>query len=180
MGLEEIVRKEYVENDPTLCFKSTPVFKVIILSILSFGLYPCILSYSYWNTLKKNFGYKVSPLCRGFLFSPIFNFSLFPLLNKYFKNFNSKLPAPIFLAIVLILSFFIANGVFTFISIIISTIILSIIQNKMNKVNEVYYPDAPQNPWGIANTLVTVLILIPYFSLICYGMYTIATSSQGQ
>ena len=34
LSLQEIVKKRYIENDPTLCFDTTPIYKVIILKII--------------------------------------------------------------------------------------------------------------------------------------------------
>ena len=84
MSLQEIVKKEYVENDSTLCFKTTSVVKVLILSIVTCGVYDIILSLNYWKSLKENFGYKVSPFWRG-LFNIFTNFRLFPIFAKYCK-----------------------------------------------------------------------------------------------
>jgi len=100
-GLASIVKKEYIENDDKLCFETTPLSKVMILSFLSCGIYNIILSINYWKILKNNFGYNVSPVWRG-LFDIFTNFKLFPILAKYFKNFNIKF-VPIWFAIIYII-----------------------------------------------------------------------------
>ena len=87
--LREIVKKDYQENDMTLCFKTTSVAKVIILSFVTCGIYDIILCYNYWKSLKENFGYKVSPFWRGF-FEMFTNFRLFPIFSKYFEAHNIK------------------------------------------------------------------------------------------
>ena len=31
---------------------------------------------------------------------------------------------------------------------------------ELNKINEQYYPDAPKNPWSVANTIWTVILMV--------------------
>ena len=62
-------------------FETTPVWKLVILSLITFGIYDCIWSYRYWKILKKDFGYDVLPLIRA-IFMGITNFWLFNILNE--------------------------------------------------------------------------------------------------
>ena len=77
--LDLVVKRSYEKNDQTLCFPTTSLAKVIILSILTFGLYPIIMSYNYWKKLNENFGYDISPFWRAIFFIYT-NFKLFPVL----------------------------------------------------------------------------------------------------
>ena len=97
--LDLVVKRPYDENDSTLCFKTTPIIKVIILSILTFGFYNLILFYNYWKSLNERFGHQVSPFWRAF-FAWITNFSLFPILSNYASAFKTNIYAPILLAII--------------------------------------------------------------------------------
>lgn len=182
MTLQELVKKEYIENDNTLCFKTTSITKIVILSILTCGFYDYILLLTYWKTLKENFGYNVSPFWRGFVFGGFTNFKLFPLFKKYFENFNTKFAN----GTVLALLFFICAGIVNKIASetmslektnwtlelaslsfrLVSTIILAYIQSKINKTNETYFPNAIRNKWGVANTIWAIisatLLIISY------------------
>ncbi len=175
MSLEEIVKKEYVENDSTLCFKTTPVAKVIILSLVTFGFYDVILAYNFWKTLKENFGYKVSPFWRA-IFDVFTNFRLFPIFFKYFENFNVKIMSAGLLASIYLICTWIDNKIsFKMMTLdktnwiletvswglcVITTLIFAYFQNKINKINEQHYPDAPKNPWKVSNTIWTILFSI--------------------
>lgn len=101
--LTELKNKKIDLTDDTLCFKTTPISKVIVLSILSWGIYNIILSFNYWKTLKENCGYKISPFWRG-LFDVFTNFKLFPIFSRYFNSFEIKFSHPIFLAILYLIS----------------------------------------------------------------------------
>lgn len=175
MSLQEIVKKEYVENDKNLFFKTTPVEKILVLSILTCGIYDIILSLNYWKSLKENFGYKVSPFWRG-LFVMFTNFRLFPIFAKYFETFNFKLAGAGWLAGLYFICIWFINNIsrktetleytnwtLEIISIILyiaTSLIFVYIQNKINKVNEQYYPNATKNPWNISNTIWTIICLI--------------------
>ncbi len=179
MGLEEIVKKDYVENDPTLCFKTTPLWKVLVLGLLWGGFYILILTYNYWKILRDNFGYKIRPLLRAFFYD-ITNFMLFPLFGKYFRNFGEKLVAPLglaFLCLILTttsfvldklmdriedlnLMFLIIIGAF-FITLVFSLIFVYI-QSIINKVNKEHFPEAPTNGWTVANTVWTIIGVLQY------------------
>ena len=79
-----------------LWFETTPIYKIVILSILTFGFYNIVLLYNYWKVFKKKFGYAISPSCRAIFFA-IYCFSLFPKLDKYIKTFNIASFPPILL-----------------------------------------------------------------------------------
>ena len=175
MSIQEIVKKEYVENDSTLCFKTTSVAKVLVLSIVTFGVYDIILSLNYWKSLKENFGYKVSPFWRG-LFNIFTNFRLFPIFAKYFETFNVKLVGAGWLASLYFICTWIDNKISfktamlentnwsleiaSLILGIITTLVFVFIQNEINKINEQYYPNAPKNSWKLSNTIWTIICLI--------------------
>ena len=146
-----------------LWFETTPIYKIVILSILTFGFYDIVLLYNYWKVFKKRFGYAISPSCRA-IFCGIYCFSLFPKLDKYIKTFNIPSFPPIWLAIFFIFlsalyrlpnPYSILNS-FTF-------VIFIIIQNRLNFINEQHFPNAKQNNWSLANTLWTIPCSILFF-----------------
>lgn len=146
-----------------LWFETTPIYKIVILSILTFGFYDIVLLYNYWKVFNKKFGYAISPSCRA-IFCGIYCFSLFPKLNKYIKTFNIPSFPPILLAIFFIFlsalyrlpnPYSILNS-FTF-------VIFIIIQNRLNFINEQHFPNAKQNNWSLANTLWTIPCSILFF-----------------
>ena len=179
MALIDIVKKNYRENDNSLCFKTTPIAKVIILSVITCGFYDIILTLNYWKTLKENFGYKVSPFWRG-VFCVFTNFSLFPIFAKYFENLNLKPGSATGLAVLYLLCTWINNKIsfrtalqsdvnivmesITWVLCLVSALIFAFIQNKINKINEVYYPNAPKNPWKVSN-IIWILICIVFWVL---------------
>lgn len=148
-----------------LWFETTPIYKIVILSILTFGFYNIVLLYNYWKVFKKKFGYAISPSCRA-IFCGIYCFSLFPKLDKYIKTFNIASFPPILLAIFFIFLNALSSqpnpnpysilNIFTF-------IIFIIIQNKINFINEQHFPNAKQNNWSLANTLWAIPCSILFF-----------------
>lgn len=148
-----------------LWFETTPIYKIVILSVLTFGFYDIVLLYNYWKVFKKKFGYAISPSCRAF-FCGIYCFSLFPKLDKYIKTFNIASFPPILLAIFFIFLNALSSqpnpnpysilNIFTF-------IIFIIIQNKLNFINKQHFPNAKQNNWSLANTLWTIPCSILFF-----------------
>ncbi len=182
--LQEIVKKEYVENDSTLCFETTPPAKVFILSVLTFGIYDLILAYNWWKVLKQNFGYQVSPFWRG-LFNVFTNFKLFPIFEKYFSSLEIK--GAYFSGISCAIYYFmmqVADVRLTFkelswedagsltydktviiniVSIILymqCALVIAFLQNKINKTNIQYFPNAPKNPWKVSNIIWIIIFLI--------------------
>ena len=146
-----------------LWFETTPIYKIVILSILTFGFYDIVLLYNYWKVFNKKFGYAISPSCRA-IFCGIYCFSLFPKLDKYIKTFNIPSFPPIFFLIFFIFlsslyrlpnPYSILNS-FTF-------VIFIIIQNRLNFINEQHFPNAKQNNWSLANTLWTIPCSILFF-----------------
>lgn len=85
--LDLVVKRPYKEDDKTLCFETTSIWKVVILNICTFGAYSIVLYYNYWKTLNNNFGHKVSPFFRA-IFAPFTNFALFPILGNYLAAFK--------------------------------------------------------------------------------------------
>jgi len=179
--LKDIVKKEYIENDDTLCFQTLPLSKLIILSILTGGIYNVIWAYNCWKSLKNNFGYKISPFWRG-IFNVFTNFKLFSILSKYFISFkiSNKGIKPILLSIMYLylasrdlklsvkyLKMALANTLTYYadlflciISLIIGimlTVILVVIQHKINKTNKLYFPNAQENNWTRTNVIWVII-----------------------
>ena len=163
--LSGILLQGYNTDSSKLCFPSTPVWKIVYLSIISFGIYEIIYFYIMWKTLKNNFGYKVHAGARG-LFACITNFWLFPILEKYFNAFGEKA----FFGTLAAGLYFIVNfssrlpDLYSLIS--FGTIaFLVYIQIKINKINKNNFPDAPQNSWSTANTIWAIFLTM--FFLLC-------------
>ena len=178
MNLQKIVKKEYVENDPNLCFETIPISKIALLSIFTCGWYDVIFAYNYWKSLKKNFGYNVSPFWRG-IFVEFTSFKLFPILDKYIVLHGEKTIEGFILALVFFISYLFSDIIslvtynviifeielaIWFLNIVV-TVILCLIQWKINNINKLYYPDAPKNPWKISN----IIWLIVFIILTIYG-----------
>lgn len=160
-----ILQPGYNTDSSKLCFPSTPVWKIVYLSIISFGIYEIIYFYIMWKTLKNNFGYKVHAGARG-IFAGITNFWLFPILEKYFNAFGEKA----FFGTLAAGLYFIVNfssrlpDLYSLIS--FGTIaFLVYIQIKINRINKNNFPDAPQNSWSTANTIWAIFLTM--FFLLC-------------
>lgn len=153
VDMSNIVQEGHNEDSSKLCFATTPVWKVVFLSIVTCGIYEIIWFYNCWKTLAKEFGYKVSPFWRG-LFATITCFWLFSILEKYIKNFNEKAFSGIAFAVLyLILNLTYKLPDPYWLIGFASVILLAVIQSKINSVNAVNFKEAPQNNWSLANTL---------------------------
>lgn len=175
MTLTEIIKRDDVFDEQTLCFQTTPLAKIWVLSLLTFGFYDLFLVYSYWKTLREKFGHKVSPLWRA-IFLTIMNFSLFPTLKKYFEHYGVKCTSGVLLAFSYLFWCGVQNGlsrisektdglniaveIISLIACIFSTFIIVSIQKNINKINQEKFPNAPQNNWKISNTIWTVILAI--------------------
>ena len=184
MELKDIVKREFAENDESLCFQSTPISKILVLSVLSGGIYDIILAYSWWKSLKLNFGYKIFPFWRGF-FCVFTNFKLFPIFEKYTKIFNTKGEEIKGIALALLYFLMVYMSVkleikafrlelknqldpiiaitidlFSLLFTLASALILVSVQKKINKTNEQYFPNSPKNPWKKSNIIWAVILAI--------------------
>lgn len=145
------------------CFETLSVWKLFAMSVFSFGLYDFFWLYRTWKIVQKQIDYDISPFWRTF-FCDITVFSLFIILNSYVKKHNNKEKfAPIILAFV-----FIILGVllklpdpFWLVS-YLQVIILMFLQNKINKINQEFYPNAIQNKWSRKNIIVLIIGSICY------------------
>ena len=171
-SMQNIVKKRYIENDPTLCFDTIPIYKIIILTLVTTGLYQFILFYSWWKSLKLHFGYKVSPFWRAF-YSGISVFWLFPIFEKYFNVFNIKdfkacTYALLFFFVGCVSNCIIDSDSIDNISLHILDGLLTIgiaaiccyIQNRINSINTRHYPKAKNNNWNLSNTIWTIICSI--------------------
>ena len=189
--LDLVVKREYEEHDQTLCFPSTSLVKVLVLSFCTIGIYPWILIYNYWKTLKTNFGYtNISPFWRT-LFCHFMNFSLFPILGNYANAFKKNIHFPILLAIIFFITWYhqtirklsyqysstpqasfmeiIADILF-----VLGVLIVAYIQFVINRVNKENFPDAPQNKWSVANTIWLIVGLVIY----AFALYAISQNNN--
>lgn len=181
MNVDE--KSEVIENNETFCFKTTPVSKVVVLSFLTGGLYDLFLIFSYWKTLRDQNGLKVSPFWRC-IFAVITNYRLFPILNDYFSKFGLKVVTGSLLATIYLICSWISNKMsFRTLMIdeinyaleitilvldLITALLLGFMQSKINRVNELNFPNAAKNQWTIGNIIwaiifgvLTVLSLLP-------------------
>lgn len=161
---EKLVNGEFnPDNTENLCFPTTPIYKLVLLSIITLGFYNIIWCYKLWKTIKINFGYNVNPLLRA-IFITLTNFSLFNILDKYFKKYGVKSFPPILFASVYFISpaldniykhhFIYENYLFyTFVPVII----IAIIQNRINNTNKLYFPFASNNNWNPINTVFFII-----------------------
>ena len=144
-------------NTIELYFDTLSIKKLVILSILTFGFYEIIWFYNTWKKLAVVFGHKVSPFWRA-VFCGISGFWLFPILEKYIKKFNVEILAGSMLATL----YFCSNLLYKlpdelwFLS-YVSVVIIAIVQDKINKVNKQYFPDAEENCWSTTNTVWAVI-----------------------
>ena len=195
--LRELVKKDYIENDKTLCFETTPINKIVILWIVTLGMYSIVIFYSYWKTFHKNFGYKISPFWRA-LVSQISGFMFFPLIEKYFNKFDLNLPQKGKMLAIMYFCCWMASCFFSmdnsissrigsnpgvgffsqllpYIWAIVALSPVLIVQRMINKVNENNFPEAPKNEWKLSNTIWTVIFVL-YDIIIFLG---ILSSSKG-
>ena len=144
-------------NNQELFFKTTSISKIVILSILTFGLYEIVWFYNIWKSLASNLDYKLNPLWRAF-FYPVTNFFLFPLISKYIEKYtNNGFPPIIFATLYLLLNATQRlNEPYWLISFCTIFIIVEI-QNKINDINSKYSPETEPNNWSTANTVWSIL-----------------------
>ena len=202
--LSDIVQGDYSQVDEsTLCFETIPIYKIILFSILTLGLYQDFWFYRNWKILKIKFGYKISPFWRTLgTKTP----ELFTILAEYFKKFNIKsfnaeslkkwyerVPGwtLLILSALAIRAFcgvknfelwLMVSFINVIISIIISifntTIIIAIIQSKINKVNEENFSTVPINKLcGIKaavllfiGNLISFILAVVVVALILYAL----------
>lgn len=65
-----------------------PVWKFILLSVITFGIYELVWSYMNWRLLKDEKKLDISPFWRSF-FAPLFTGSLAKQIKKYLEGKNS-------------------------------------------------------------------------------------------
>ncbi len=161
-----IVKGDYEKiNENELYFETIPISKIVLLCILTCGIYEIVWFYKIWKRLNEKFGYKNTPILRA-IFAVITSFWLFPVLSRYIKKFNIKsfnavLFAILYLALSVFLSWLLSLSTF---------IIIAIIQNKINKVNEQNFSEAPVNKWCKANTFWSIIGGI-FLCLIIFGYF---------
>ena len=138
-------------------FETTPVWKLVVLSIITLGVYDCIWSYRYWKILKNDFGYDVLPLIRA-IFMGITNFWLFNILDEHMRSFNINSIRPVGFALLYILLnlFSRADEGCLFLISFFSVIPLAVIQHKINIINEKNNLPAKINNWNLVNTIWTI------------------------
>lgn len=84
--LADQIREEKLEN---ICFMTLPIWKLVVLSLITFGLYEIVWFYKYWKTIKDSNGEKISPFWRA-LFAGFSGFWLFPILENILKDITCR------------------------------------------------------------------------------------------
>lgn len=142
-----------VEDYKNLSFITFPIWKLILLTILTFGLYEIVWFYKYWKTIKETNAEQISPFWRA-VFGGISAFWLFPILEKYIQNNNYHMFSGTGLAVIyLLLNMLgnVSNGIC--ILSIFSIIPIILIQTKINIINESNIHNAKQYHWSWKTTL---------------------------
>lgn len=169
------VKERCYEDCENLNFQTTPISKILILSIVTGGFYHIIWFYHYWKTLNQKFGLKISPFWRS-LFSGITCFRLFPMLEIYSKRFRGTFNNATFCAILYFMLCWFSNKldsklalmdetsiILELVSLVLTLILTGIIisiQSNINSINREYYPNAEINKWKISNTVWTIICVV--------------------
>lgn len=155
------------DNKENMCFTTTPLCKLVILSVITLGFYDLIWAYNLWRTIKIEFGYNVNALLRT-IFMGITNFSLFNIINKHthkcgLDEFNSVILATIYIILCIIGNIYNSMSIIT---LLLTTAVIAHIQKNINKVNETNFPNAKINYWNYSNTIWTTIFVVLYFLII--------------
>ena len=147
------------DNTENMCFPTISIKKLVTLSILTLGFYNIIWSYNVWKTIKVNFGYKHITVILRALFLAITNFSLFDILNKYIKKHNGASFRPILFAILFIVVNMLSSLRFPICLIaLFSVYFIATVQDRINEINKMHFPNAPVYNWTYANTFWAVFL----------------------
>lgn len=169
------VKERCYEDCENLNFQTTPISKILILSLVTCGFYLVIWFYHYWKTLKQKFGLKISPFWRS-LFNGVTVFSLFSMLEIYFKRFriefnNHSLWSTLFFILCcfsnkLDLRLSLSNETSIILEItsyfltFLLTCIIIMFQSNINAINKQYFPNAEVNKWKVSNTIWTIILIV--------------------
>lgn len=66
-------------------YNTVPIWKIVVLVFLSFGLYNYVWSFNLWKQAQKEYSHNISPFWRAVFFN-FTNFMLFPRINNYITN----------------------------------------------------------------------------------------------
>ncbi len=176
-NIENIKEQKKKKITKKLYYVTVPVWKVVYLTLITFGLYLIWWFYKYWKVIALKSGKKLSPVWRS-IFDAYSCFWLFPILEKYIKKHNIKICkgttlASIYCTICLLLSFLEkldGNNLLYLLIFCCAPIIPAIIQSKINWINKTHYPKAPKNGWGIANTLFAIPFTL-WFLICLAGLF---------
>lgn len=152
-------------------FYGVSSLKLTVMSVFTFGLYNFYWFYKNFAACKRRYTDNSMPLLRA-IFSPIFSYSLFTLVNAEMDNVDikKKLPAgPLAIAYFLFnLSGRVLPGIYSLIS-ILTFLPLVGVNNDINRLNfklsEKYQPDSK---FTLANWLV-LLLGIAFLALAILG-----------
>lgn len=159
--------KNSLEYTDSIYFRSTPIYKFIILSVLTCGFYHAIWAYTLWKTIKTIPDYNNINVLLRTVFMGITNFSLFKIINKHLLQYNDKGYNTTLFATMYILLVMIGNISDSMIIVpILCTILIAIIQSKINRVNEIYFPDSKINTWNYANTIWATIFGLVYIIIL--------------
>ena len=166
LQLEEITTQE-CEADKTLCFMSMPIWKFVLLNVLTFGMYFIVWYYKYWRTVRDNYKIKINVIART-IFIIFTCHRLFRIINKHLQQFSMKI-SPFWLTMTLIIGNFLSrldDGVFGWCIYLLIFVPSLMIQTKINKINKDHFPQAEKNTWTWKTTGFVALFWLA-FLVIC-------------
>ena len=164
--LANIVKFDYNGNNEQFFFETIPVWKIVLLSTITFGFYSLIWFYKMWKTLRLKFGYELNSVIMT-LFMPITIFWLFAILEKYIKAFDKRCISSIILAFsyLFLLFLLILPDLYSFLS-FFSVAIITLFQHKINEINKNNFENAKYNGWSLANCFWTLVFMILFIKFV--------------
>lgn len=103
------------------------IFKVLLLSIFSFGMYNYYWMYKQWGYISKVYKIEISPFFRSFVFTYFYIYSLFKKINQITKlRGNEFLPWPILMTLYFVITTYFTFEIATKLSYIIFLFVYSI------------------------------------------------------
>lgn len=161
------------ENSPTRTsgplFLRIPIARLVLLSILSCGIYEAYWVYEHWSHLKRREGLKISPFWRGTL-CVFFCHSLFKRIHsdEELRSVQEPLFSPGLLAAGWIASIVITNAIdlvpgpiATVTSLLIPSYLFFVpVQSFINSATHKLEPTQPYQRWAMGHVLCLVLGLV--------------------
>ena len=169
LRIAEITQQE-CEADETLCFMSMPIWKLIALNLLTFGLYAIVWYYKSWTKIKDNYKIQINVIMRT-IFILFTCYGLFKIINKHLNRFFMSIPVICFAIFVIVGNFLCVSddGIMGWIGFILYLIPPIIIQSRINQINKEHFPQAENSVWTWKTTwLLAVFWLIYLIGIVIY------------